>query len=322
MVLALLVGRFMEEPSPHESRVRAELREALSANAGRSIDPRSILAGPRGRRSKRRESAVRIAVDACSPWTYEALYRETDWTRFEATLFDQATRRRAQVISGLYLDVSAQLDNFHELAAILTLGEALGCDAVRFDALRTRRRRGAAARRSVASPDHPLHECFLETLRDPAFDRPSCDLGALAEVRERAFARRLPSDDEPVGTAERCADRCQTLLGAGEAARCCALSAHGRWMFPECGDLRIIEAAALESLGFVTQATYRYREHLRARPADAHVMVALGVALMETGETRRGVRTLVSAATSTREPAMHDMVARYLARLIDARRAP
>ncbi len=223
--------------------------------------------------------------------------------------------------SGLYLDARVQLDNFHELAAILTLGESLGCDAVRFDALRTRRRRGDDARRSVASPDHPLHTCLLETMRDPVFDRPSCDLGSLAAMRERAFGQRLPSDDEPFGSGDACADRCQSLLGAGDAARCCALSAHGRWMFPECGDLLIIEAAALESLGFVTQATYRYREHLRARPTDAHVMVALGVALMETGETRRGVRTLVSAATSTREPAMHDMVARYLARLIDARRA-
>lgn len=261
--------------------------------------------------------SVNVSIDACRPWTYAVLRRGGEWTRLEENLRFLADKRREGVFSAYFLNATVQLDNVHELADIVALGAELGCDAVRLYAIQNTggHLTDDYARKNVASPGHPLHLAFQETLRNPAFDHPVAKLYDLHAMRQAALAATLPSDAAPIESARACMARFQLHMNVGEYEQAAALAAHGRWRFPDEGDLFILEAAALEALGFVEQAAYRYRECLRRNPDDLNALVALGTGLIERGETHTGMRHLISAASVTRDPVMHDQLTAYLMKL-------
>lgn len=257
---------------------------------------------------------VDVSVDACRPWTYSVLRRGGEWSRLEENLRFIAGKRREGIVSAFFINATVQLDNFHELADLVALGTELGCDGVRLYLIQNTGGHLAAdyPRKNVASPDHPLHLAFLETLRDPALAAPIANPYDVHTLREAALAATLPSDLAPIETPQDCMLRFQIHMDAGEFDKAAAIAAHGCWRFPEQSELRILSAAALETLGFVDQAAYRYRECLRRNPDDINAHVALGTWLIERDDMRGGVLELVSAASATRDPAMLEGITDYI----------
>ncbi|MFO0604976.1 MAG: SPASM domain-containing protein [Polyangiales bacterium] len=257
---------------------------------------------------------VNVSIDACRPWTYAVLRRGGEWARLEANLRFIASKRREGAVSAFFLNATVQLDNFHELADMVALGAELGCDGVRFYLIQNTGGHLADdyARKNVAAPDHPLHLAFLETLRDPALGAPLAHLYDVHTAREAALAATLPSDVAGVASAQDCVAGFHLYMNAGDPERAAAVAAHGCWRFPEQGELRVLAAAALETLGFADQAEYRYRECLRRDPDDFNALVALGTRLIEGDDLRGGLRQLVAAASTTRDPAVLDGITDYI----------
>lgn len=266
---------------------------------------------------ERYRPSVDVSIDACRPWTYPVVRRNGEFDVLDANLRFLGEKRRAGVLRELHVNATVQLDNYHELGALVEYGRSLGVDGVRLYLIQNTGGHLAMdfPRRSVAAPSHPLHLSFLETLRDPLLADPLCRPYDVDLVRETSFATRLPSDERPFASGAECAEATRELLHRGELERAVALASHGVWRYPEQTEFLVLEAAGLEALGFAQQATYRYREALRRDPADVDAMVALGTLLVESGQTKPGVRQLIDAARACSDPALHDMLADYLVKL-------
>jgi hypothetical protein len=113
--------------------------------------------------------------------------------------------------------------------------------------------------KNVGASTHPLHLAFLETLRDARLGAPIAHLYDVANWRARAFEMELPSDSLPKDYSR--AELQDALMKArGNLERLVALCAAGRTRFRTDLDLLLLEAQALEALGFPQQAAYRLKE--------------------------------------------------------------
>ncbi|HWP08325.1 MAG TPA: SPASM domain-containing protein [Polyangiaceae bacterium] len=263
---------------------------------------------------------VDISIDACRPWTYSVVRRNGDFRRLEENLTFIAEKRKAGAFSELYLNATIQLDNFHELPALALFAKRFGCDGMRYYMIQKTGDHLDAetyAKKNVASPDHPLHLAFLETLRADIFDDPTCFLYDMEILRQTSRATRLPSDENPVENEEHCVALVQAALEQGEPVVAAALAAHGRVRFPESAAVCLAEGSALEALGFAEQARYRYREALSLRPSEVDAHVCLGTNLVEAGEVGPGLRELFGAASLNPEGALLDELAGYVTRLVE-----
>jgi MoaA/NifB/PqqE/SkfB family radical SAM enzyme len=79
-----------------------------------------------------RLGAVRISIDAGTQETYNVLRRGGDWDRLQSNLRFLSQKRKAGQFDYLRLDTVAQMRNFREIPAIISLGRDLGCDQIGF----------------------------------------------------------------------------------------------------------------------------------------------------------------------------------------------
>lgn len=209
---------------------------------------------------------VNVSIDACTPEVYEIVRRPGKWDRLAPNLAFIAAKRAAGTFREFHMNATIQLDNFHQMPAMMAHAEALGADSMRLYMMQNTGAHLSAdfARKNVADRSHPLHLAFLETLRDPALARPVAHLYDVAGWRDQAHAETLPSD--ALGARadyQMWLDAIDAAIGAGRLDAVIALCIAARRHFNEAL-LCTIEAQALRRLGFTLQASYRDADRRRA----------------------------------------------------------
>ena len=221
---------------------------------------------------------VDVSIDACSPWVYAVVRRPGKWEKLEPNLRFIAARRRAGIFREYHINATIQLDNFHEMPALVDFAEDLGADSVRLYMMQnTGGHLVDFAAKNIGDQGHPLHLAFLETLRDPKLARPIAHLYDVATWRDIALEAALPSDR--LGADFSYDDLCFALsdaIEAGEPERAAALCVAGRIRFGDDVALLRMEGRLLDHLGFERQAGYRdaHADALEARLGAAPVTLA------------------------------------------------
>jgi MoaA/NifB/PqqE/SkfB family radical SAM enzyme len=219
---------------------------------------------------------VDVSIDAATPWVYEIVRRPGKWEKLEPNLRFIASKRADGVFREFHINATIQLDNFHEMPALVDFAEDLGTDTVRFYMMQNTGAHIARtyARNNIGDNAHPLHLAFLETLRDPKLGRAIVHLYDVATWRSIAFESRLPSD--ALGTDYSADDLHAAIENAISQETfdvVAALCAAGRIRFPDDLDLLRVEARALTLLGYPQQAAYRDKM-LAARQEEKAAAVA------------------------------------------------
>jgi hypothetical protein len=209
----------------------------------------------------RYRAMVNVSIDACSPWVYERVRRPGKWDKLYTNLEFIAAKRARGEFREFHLNATVQLDNFHEMPALMRLAQGLGADSMRLYMIQNTGGHLAPyfTRCNIGDPAHPLHPAFLETLRDPILADPIAHLYDVTHWRDRALEAELPSDS--LGADFSREDLAGALRAAGaNAIRRAALCVAGRIKFADDASLLQIEAQALYELGFAEQARYRLNE--------------------------------------------------------------
>ena len=210
---------------------------------------------------ERYQPTVNVSIDSCTPWVYATVRRPGNWAKLLPNLHFIAAKRARGDFREFHINATIQLDNFHEMPALVDLAEALGTDSVRLYMMQNT---GGHLEQdfehmNIGSASHPLHLVFLETLRDERLGRGIAHLYDVANWRTRSFAQTLPSDSLPANYS--LLDLHEAIREAhGMEERVVALCAAGRTRFRKDLDLLLIEANALNTLGFSAQAQYRLNE--------------------------------------------------------------
>jgi hypothetical protein len=204
---------------------------------------------------------VNVSIDACTPWVYQVVRRPAKWDKLYPNLQFIAAKRARSEFREFRLNATIQLDNFHEMPALVEVAEELGADSMRMYMIQNTGGHLAKdyGHKNVGASTHPLHLAFLETLRDERLGASIAHLYDVANWRARAFEMELPSDSLPKDYSR--AELQDALMKArGNLERLVALCAAGRTRFRTDLDLLLLEAQALEALGFPQQAAYRLKE--------------------------------------------------------------
>jgi len=206
---------------------------------------------------------VNVSIDSCTPWVYDVLRRPGKWERLEPNLAFLGRSRAAGIFGGFTINATVQLDNFHEIPALVDYGAQIGADSVLLYMMQNTGDHIAPwfVSKDVGNSGHALHLAFLETLRDPRLGLPHAALYDVAALRRRAFETTLPTD--ALGADYGLDDLVAAIRDAGQEGaldRVVALCAGGRIRFPDDPSLLRTEAKAIEALGYPQVAGYRLRE--------------------------------------------------------------
>lgn len=235
-------------------------------NAQVNIHTNALLMGPKRwdeyKGLEKYRPLVDVSIDACTPWVYQYVRRPGRWEKLAPNLEFIAGKRRDETFSEFHLNATIQLDNYHEIPALIDYAQSLGADSMRLYMMQNTG--GHLAKdfktKNVADDAHPLHAAFLETLRDPKLAQPNVHMYDVATWRTTALATQLPSDSlGPDFTFEELSERIVSLCSGEHAGEIVALCAAGRIRFPDSEHLLRMEAMALKALGFDRVAEYRER---------------------------------------------------------------
>ena len=203
---------------------------------------------------------VSVSIDAATPWVYDYVRRPGKFDRLVENLSFLAAKHEEGIFREFETNATIQLDNFHELPALIDLAERMGNERIYLYMIQNT---GAHLARSydhknVADVQHPLHLAFLETLRDTKLDRPVVQMYDVGTWREIALNQRLPSDELAAGfTRQDVYVAIEARLAVDDWMAAAALCVAGRIRFPDDHDILRIEADTLDQLGFARQAGYR-----------------------------------------------------------------
>jgi MoaA/NifB/PqqE/SkfB family radical SAM enzyme len=209
---------------------------------------------------------VDVSIDACSPDVYQYVRRPGKWERLVPNLQFIGRERANGTFSEFHINATIQLDNFHEMGALVDFGASVGADTVRLYMIQNTGGHLAPEfkHKNVADAAHPLHLMFLEALRDPRLGQPSAHLYDVAGWRAQALAQRLPSDALDADyDRDALLEAIDGAIGAEDFGTVAALTTAGRIRFGGDATLYEIEARALERLGFARQAAYRRADAAR-----------------------------------------------------------
>mgnify|MGYP001799677591 CR=1 FL=1 len=247
-------------------------------NASLNIHTNALLMGPKRWAEyeglAKYKPLVDVSIDACTPWVYEYVRRPGKWERLAPNLEFLAEKRREGTFSEFHLNATIQMDNFHEIPALIDYADELGADSMRLYMMQNT---GGHLSidfpvKNIGDPAHPLHIAFLETLRDPRLEQAITHMYDVASFHQASKDAHLPSDDLPKDfTLEQLTEALVTLAGQDEPARIVALCAAGRIRFPDSTHLLRLEAMALKTLRFERAAGYREKmaEAIEARAVEA-----------------------------------------------------
>jgi MoaA/NifB/PqqE/SkfB family radical SAM enzyme len=233
-------------------------------NAELNIHTNALLMGPKKWAEfeglAKYRPLVDVSIDACTPWVYEYVRRPGKWDKLAPNLEFLAEQRRQGVFREFHLNATIQLDNYHEIPALIDYAKQLDADSMRLYMMQNTGGHLAIdfPVKNIADSAHPLHLAFLETLRDPRLDDPVVHMYDVAIWRAAALAAHLPSDDLGADfTYEQLTEALVRLAGQDQSAQIVALCAAGRIRFPDSTHLLAMEAMALRALRFDRAAGYR-----------------------------------------------------------------
>jgi MoaA/NifB/PqqE/SkfB family radical SAM enzyme len=117
---------------------------------------------------------VVFSIDACSKETFETIRRNGRWEKMLANLEFASRLRRERKILQFFISYAVQAANFREMPALVRMAERLSVDRISFFKLENigTYSEDDYRSRNVVDPHHPLHEEFLEVVRDPALGSP------------------------------------------------------------------------------------------------------------------------------------------------------
>jgi wyosine [tRNA(Phe)-imidazoG37] synthetase (radical SAM superfamily) len=117
---------------------------------------------------------VVFSIDACSKETFETIRRNGRWEKMLANLEFASCLRRERKILQFFISYAVQAANFREMPALVRMAERLSVDRISFFKLENigTYSEDDYRSRNVVDPHHPLHEEFLEVVRDPALGSP------------------------------------------------------------------------------------------------------------------------------------------------------
>lgn len=247
-------------------------------NASLNIHTNALLMGPKRWAEyeglAKYKPLVDVSIDACTPWVYEYVRRPGKWDKLAPNLEFLAEKRAEGTFSEFHLNATIQMDNYHEIPALIDYASELGADSMRLYMMQNTGGHLAIdfPVKNIADPEHPLHLAFLETLRDPRLTQPITHMYDVANWHKASHEAHLPSDDLPGDFSHD--DLCDALVriaGQDDAARVVALCAAGRIRFPDSTHLLRMEAMALKMLRYDRAAGYREKmaAALEARAVEA-----------------------------------------------------
>jgi len=230
------------------------------------INTNALLMGPKRwseyQGLEKYRPGVRVSIDACTPWVYEEVRRPGKFERLYENLLFISELYRAGTFSVFNVNATIQLDNYHEIPALIDFAEHVQSDEILFYMIQNTGDHLLANydRMNIGDSSHPLHPAFLETLRDPKLDRPVVNMYDVAIMRDLAMGAHLPSDDLGADFGH---DDLTAAIGDAMAAedysRVVALCVAGRIRLANDQALLRTEAGALTAMGFGKQAGYRMR---------------------------------------------------------------
>ena len=203
---------------------------------------------------------VSVSIDAATPWVYDYVRRPGKFDRLVENLTFLSAQRQQGTFREFEVNATIQLDNFHEIPALVALAEWIESDAIYLYMIQNTGSHLARSfdHKNVADVKHPLHLAFLETLRDPAIERAVVHLYDVGTWREISLATQLPSDAlRSDFTREDVYAEVRAALARNDRAAAAALCVAGRIRFPDDHELLRIEGDALDALGFPRQGGYR-----------------------------------------------------------------
>jgi hypothetical protein len=115
--------------------------------------------------------SVRVSTDGATKPTFETLRRLASWDVFVRNMEFLGGLRTRGEIRELKMSFTYQLGNFREMKQFVEFGRGFNCDFAIFERLQNL---GAFSwdefrSKAVHLSDHPLHQEFLEVVRDPLF---------------------------------------------------------------------------------------------------------------------------------------------------------
>jgi len=220
---------------------------------------------------------VDVSIDSCTPWVYDVLRRPGKWDRLEPNLAFLGRERAAGTFREYHLNATIQLDNFHEMPALVDYAASIGADTMRLYMMQNTGSHISAwyASKNVGDSGHKLHLAFLETLRDPRLGLSTAHLYDVTAFRALALEMTLPTDalgaDYTLATL---VAAIQSAWQEGAYDRAAALCAGGRIRFPMDTALLRTEAKVIEAMGFAQVASYRLREAEAIEAREALLVAA------------------------------------------------
>lgn len=138
-------------------------------------------------------TAAEISIDAATPEVYAINRRGGDFDRLLKNLMFISQLRQNGPIKSVKISMVVQKNNFREMTDFVRLGKQFQFDHVYFGQLLNWGTFSKAEfrMRAVHLPGHPLHQSFLDVLRNDIFTDPIADLGNLSRIAKPSVANRI-----------------------------------------------------------------------------------------------------------------------------------
>ena len=142
-----------------------------------------------------------VSIDGSSKDTFESIRRNGRWEKLLANLEFASTLRRDGKLTRFHISYAVQTENFREMPDAVAMAERFHADGISFMKLENigTYSENEYRSRNIVEPSHPLHDEFLEVMRDPIFDSPvviAHNLGPFfAEFHEPSKPRKVTNHD-------------------------------------------------------------------------------------------------------------------------------
>jgi MoaA/NifB/PqqE/SkfB family radical SAM enzyme len=112
-----------------------------------------------------------VSIDASSKATFESIRRNGRWERMLTNLDFASALRSDQKLAKFKISYAVQIENFRDMPDAVRMAERLRVDELSFFKLENVGTYSESEYRfrNIVEPSHPLHDEFLEVLRDPVF---------------------------------------------------------------------------------------------------------------------------------------------------------
>jgi MoaA/NifB/PqqE/SkfB family radical SAM enzyme len=115
-----------------------------------------------------------VSIDASSKQVFESIRRNGRWERMLANLEFASELRKSRSLTKFTISYAVQTENFRDMPGLVEMAERLHVDEIAFFKLENvgTYSEDEYRQRNIVEPSHPLHNEFLDVLRDSIFASP------------------------------------------------------------------------------------------------------------------------------------------------------